>query len=399
MNPIFLPLGVTFAVQILVSGASLSAPLLAPLMAAEMGVPAASVGYYVSILYAIAALSGVASGGIIARWGALRTLQAGLSFGAAAALCLAAGFLPAAFLAAIFGGLSLGPTTPASSAVLARATTSTNRNIVFSVKQTGVPIGFMVAAISLPNLALALGWRSACLCVAGALGGAALALAPLGGRLDAGGGQVVRFSPRAQFAEPLLRVWRQGAMRNISFASFAYSGLQGSLASFMVVFLLHETALDLVGAAAVLACAQAAGATGRVVWGFVADRSGRPDVVLAALGVAMACFAATVAIGAASLSHPMLVAAAIFFGGTAMAWNGVFLGEVARLAEPGKAGEATGATGLFTFGGVAIVPGLYTTIVLLTESYVAAYLVAAILPGGVGIALLRASRAAGISMR
>jgi len=80
-----------------------------------------------------------------------------------------------------------------------------------------------------------------------------------------------------------------------------------------------------------------------------------------------------------------------------MAWNGVFLGEVARLAAPGRTGEATGATGLFTFGGVAIVPGLFTTIVLLTESYVAAYLVAATLPAGVGMALLRAARAAGIS--
>jgi nitrate/nitrite transporter NarK len=283
--------------------------------------------------------------------------------------------------------------------VLARATTAGNRNIVFSVKQTGVPLGFMIAAVSLPNLALAFGWRTTCLCVAAALAAAALMLAPVGRHLDAGGGQAVRFSPRVQFAEPLLRVWRQAEMRNISFASFAYSGLQGSLASFMVVFLLHETALDLVAAASVLACAQAAGAGGRIVWGFVADRSGRPDVVLAALGAAMAVFALVVALGAARMPHAALVAAAVLFGGTAMAWNGVFLGEVARLAAPGRAGEATGATGLFTFGGVAIVPGLYTTIVLLTESYVAAYLVAATLPGGVGIALLRAARAAGISKR
>jgi len=397
VNPIVLPLAVTFAVQVLVSGSSLTAPLLATLIGADLGVPAASVGYYVSVLYATAAISGVASGGIIARWGAHRTLQFGLASGAASTICLAMGYLPTSLLAAVFGGLSLGPTTPASSAVLARATSAANRNIVFSVKQTGVPLGFMLAAIVLPNLALGAGWRTTCLCVAAVLGLAAALLTPLGRHLDTGGGQSVRFSPRAQFAEPLVRVWRQIEMRNISFASFAYSGLQGSLASFMVVFLLHETALDLVAAAAVLACAQAAGAGGRIAWGFVADRSGRPDIVLAALGVAMAGFALAVALGAASMPHAVLVAAAILFGGTAMAWNGVFLGEVARLAAPGRTGEATGATGLFTFGGVAIVPGLFTTIVLLTESYVAAYLVAATLPAGVGMALLRAARAAGIS--
>ncbi len=399
MSPILVPLGTTLAVQVLASGASLTAAVLAPLISADLGVPASSVGFYVSMLYAGAAVSGMASGGIIGRWGPLRTMQSGLVFGALSVLALAHASLPGALLAALLGGFSLGPTTPASSAILARATDPANRNLVFSIKQTGVPAGFMVAALGLPQLALAFGWRTACLCVAALLLAAAFAIAPLRPRFDDRRDSPVRFSPRAQLVEPLLRVWRQVELRNISFASFAYSGLQGSLAGFMIVFLLHDTALDLVAAAAVLASAQVAGVGGRVVWGFLADRLGKPGTVLAALGIAMAGCAALMALAAPVLPYGLLIAASVAFGGTAMAWNGVFLGEVARLAAPGRAGEATGATGLFTFGGVAVVPCIFTTIVFATDSYVAAYLFAGALPGLLGIALLRGHAPAGISGR
>ncbi|MBL8834121.1 MAG: MFS transporter [Rhodospirillales bacterium] len=399
MSPILVPLGTTLAVQVLASGASLTAAVLAPLISADLGVPASSVGFYVSMLYGSAAVAGMASGGIIGRWGPLRTMQSGLVFGALSALALAHASLPGALLAALLGGFSLGPTTPASSAILARATDPTNRNLVFSIKQTGVPAGFMVAALGLPQLALAFGWRTACLCVAALLLAAAFAIAPLRPRFDDRREAPVRFSLRTQLVEPFLRVWRHVEMRNISFASFAYSGLQGSLAGFMIVFLLHDTRLDLVAAAAVLASAQVAGVGGRVVWGFVADRLGKPGTVLASLGIAMAGFAALMALAAPTLPYALLIAASVAFGGTAMAWNGVFLGEVARLAAPGRAGEATGATGLFTFGGVAIVPGIFTAIVFATDSYVAGYLFAGALPGLVGIALLRGAAPAGISGR
>ncbi len=399
MKPILLPLGTTLTVQVLVSGASLTAPVLAPLVSADLGVPASSVGFYVALLYAGAAVSGVAGGGIIARFGPLRTMQSGLLFGALAALSLAHASLVGAALAALFGGLSLGPTTPATSAILARATDAANRNLVFSIKQTGVPAGFMVAALGLPQLAIALGWRGACLCVAALLVSAAIAVAPLRRHFDDRREASVRFSPRAQLVDPLVRVWRQVEMRRISITSFAYSGLQGSLAGFMIVFLLHDTKLDLVAAGAVLACAQAGGVGGRIVWGFLADRLDRPGTMLAALGIAMAGFAASMALGASTMPYGLLIAASIAFGGTAMAWNGVFLGEVARLAEPGRTGEATGATGLFTFGGVAIMPGIFTTIVLATDSYVAAYLFAGAMPGIAGIALLRGRKHAGISGR
>jgi len=399
VRSILLPLVTTLTVQILVSGASLAAAVLAPLWSVDFGIPASSVGYYVALLYASAAVSGVASGGIIARFGPLRTMQSGLVCGAIAALALAQATIPFAILAALVGGFSLGPTTPASSAILSRATDVSNRNLVFSVKQTGVPAGFTLAALTMPQLGLAFGWRGACVAVAAALAVAAIAISLLKGRFETAEAGKVRFSPRAQLVDPLLRVWRQVEMRAIAMGSFAYSGLQGSLAGFLIVFLLHDTSIELVAAATVLAVAQSAGVVGRIVWGIVADRLGRPDLVFAALGVAMAVFAAIVALGAAGMPYTLLAIACAVFGGTAMAWNGVYLAEVARLAAPSREAEATGATGLFTFGGVAVMPSVFTTVVLATDSYTAAYLCVAALPAFAGMALLRRGAQAGISGR
>jgi MFS family permease len=397
VNAVFLPLFLTLCVQILVSGASLSVAVLAPLIGPDLAVPTAGVGYYVAVLYGVAAVAGLASGGLIQRLGALGTMQVTLCCGALGQILLAIGTHWSVALAAIACGFSLGPTTPASSAILVGATQSANRNLVFSLKQTGVPGGFMLAALSMPPLALALGWRGAAAATACVLLAAALAIAPWRERFASGRTSArPAFSLRAQFVEPLQRLWAMPELRRLGLASASYSGLQGALAGFLVAFLVHDTTLDLIAAAGVLAAAQAAGVVCRVLWGAVADRSGRPDLVLGLLGLAMAGLGSFVGLAAPHLSYPLLLAACILFGATSTSWNGVYLGEVARIVPPDRVGEATGATGLFTFGGVAVVPGLFATIVLVSDSYALAYLLAAAAPAAFGIALLRAGRAKGI---
>jgi MFS family permease len=129
----------------------------------------------------------------------------------------------------------------------------------------------------------------------------------------------------------------------------------------------------------------------------VADKSGRPARVLGLLGLAMAVLGVFVGLAAPTLSYPLLLLACMLFGATAMSWNGVYLAEVARIAPADRVGEATGAIGLFTFGGVALMPSLFASIVLLSDSYALAYTVAALAPAAFGTALLRAARAKGIA--
>jgi MFS family permease len=397
VNSFWLPLSLTLVVQILVSGASLSAAVLAPIAAPDLGVSAARVGYYVAVVYAVAAIAGVASGAFIQRLGAIGTMQVTLAFGGLGQALIAFGTPWSVALAAIACGISLGPTTPATSAILVGASQPANRNLIFSLKQTGVPGGFTLAALVFPVLALSFGWRGAAGVAAVVLMAMSALLIPFRAQFNAGRIAAPRFSARAQLLDPVRRVWTTPEMRRLALTSLTYSGLQGSLAGYLVVFLTHDTTLDLVAAAGILAAAQATGVVGRIVWGVVADRSGRPDRVLALLGLAMALFGGVVGLAAPYLSFPVLAVACVLFGGTAMAWNGVYLAEVARIAPPERVGEATGAVGMFTFGGVAIVPGLFATIVLFFDSYAVGYLLAAAFPAASGIALLRAARMKGIS--
>jgi hypothetical protein len=62
---------------------------------------------------------------------------------------------------------------------------------------------------------------------------------------------------------------------------------------------------------------------------------------------------ATVLVGAA-LPIPALGVLTFLFGLCASGWNGVYLAEVARLAPPGRAGEATGAVFVACYVGLVL---------------------------------------------
>ncbi len=173
--------------------------------------------------------------------------------------------------------------------------------------------------------------------------------------------------------------------------SLAFSGMQVSLGTFLVTYLAEAIGLAVVTAGAVLSAAQAAGVGGRVFWGIVADRYGAPLAVLGALGIAMsACALAT---GAFTPDWPLaaIFAVSILFGGTAVAWNGVFLAQVARLSPPGRAGEVTGGTSFLTYGGVMIAPAVFSAILAATGSYEMGFAAVAMMTLAGGISFLRAA--------
>ena len=66
-------------------------------------------------------------------------------------------------LAAVVLGLGYGAAAPASTHLLVPQTPQPVFNLVMSLRQIGVPLGGVLAALILPPLALAIGWRSALL--------------------------------------------------------------------------------------------------------------------------------------------------------------------------------------------------------------------------------------------
>ncbi len=88
------------------------------------------------------------------RWcgagGPIRTSQAALVACVAGLGLVSVPQLGAAIAGALLLGVGYGPITPASSQMLARTTPPERYALVFSVKQTGVPLGGALAGLMVP---------------------------------------------------------------------------------------------------------------------------------------------------------------------------------------------------------------------------------------------------------
>lgn len=151
---ILLPLAATLAVQSTISMVAVTVPVLAPSAAPDLGVSATSVGWYVSLMYLGGMISSLWSGDFIFRYGALRVSQFCLILSGLGLLLTAFASLPAMILSALVIGFGYGPVTPASSHILARRTPARMMSFIFSVKQTGVPLGGVLAGAIIPTLVL-----------------------------------------------------------------------------------------------------------------------------------------------------------------------------------------------------------------------------------------------------
>ena len=158
-------LAVTLAIQAMVSMALLTLPVMAPVVAGALGVSSVYVGVYVAIVYVGAILASLAAGTAVARYGAIRVSQAGLLICALGLALCTVNSVPVIALGALLIGIGYGPVTPASSHLLARTTPARSLSLVFSLKQTGVPLGGVLAGLIVPSLLLVTGWQGALLLV------------------------------------------------------------------------------------------------------------------------------------------------------------------------------------------------------------------------------------------
>jgi len=387
------PLATTLGVQALASMALLTVPVLAPAAAAEIGVSAAYVGLYIALAYGASMASSLGCGDLIRKYGALRVSQ-GCLLTAAVSLWLAAGgTLPLLVLSALLMGVGYGPVTPASSHVLARTTPPHAMAMVFSLKQTGVPLGGALAGAAVPSLVLLAGWRVALVVVGAACVLAALAAQGLRQQLD-GDRDPQRRLGMGSVSGPLAVVMASPELRRLAFFSFLFSSVQLCLVTYLVTYLAADLGYTLVQAGLMLTAAQAGGVLARVGWGVVADRSGRPLAVLAVLCLGMAVGALGTAGFSAAWPAWAIAAVCAVFGATAIGWNGVFLSEVARRAPPGKAVEATGGALFFTYFGVLVAPPAFGIAVEHGLGYPLAYALLAVPTLCAGALLWRWQRAA-----
>jgi MFS family permease len=345
-------------------------------------------------------LSGLAAGALIARFsalgvclGALAAAAAGLALGAPGALAL----VP---VCAALIGAGYGTVNPVSSQILARATPPRQMALIFSIKQTGVPIGGAIAGALVPTLLLAAGWRATLLLLALLCAIPAVVIAVLARRRAAAADDAqvapiaaTRLSDAVRgLGTPIRLAVTVAPLRELSAVSFVFASMQLSLFTYLVSYLNLGLGYTLVAAGLIFAAAQTAGIVGRVVWGAMADRLLGPRRMLAVLGLLMA--GASFAVSRFSADWPLaaIVGVAGVFGASAIGWNGVYLAEVARRAPGGQVGIATGGTQFFTFLGALSGPPLFAASVSATGGYGGGFAAFAVPPLAVALLLLVRSR-------
>ena len=382
----------TLAIQALVSMAVLAVPAMGPAVADALHVSATAVGAYVAVVYAGAIVASLASGPLVVRFGAIRVSQAGLC-ACTIGLALFAAFpsVPVAFASALLTGLGYGPITPASSHLLAQSTPPHRASLVFSIKQTGVPLGGVLAGALVPPLTVVGGPRTALLAVAVACAVCALVAQPWRAALDADR-QAGRRVSVANFAAPVRLVLSQPALARIAGTSFVFSAMQACLSAYVVTYLHTVLGYTLLAAGAAMSAANAGGVVGRVAWGYITDRWLPPARMLALLGVAMALCAGTLAALQAGAPLAAVAMLLLAFGATAIGWNGVYLAEVARLAPAGMASMATGGSLSITFLGTVLGPLLFGGVAAALGSYRAGFAALAVPAAACAWALTRLAR-------
>jgi predicted MFS family arabinose efflux permease len=356
---LWLALSLMTLVQAFATMATLTVPTIAPEVGTALNLPVAAIGYQVSLIFLGAVVTSLYGGVLVRRFGACLVSQTALTATAAGCLLLATADLAAAVLGSLALGFGYGMTNPAASHLLARVA-GARINLVFSIKQAGVPLGGVAAGILMPQVTLALGWQAALLTAAAMLGALVLALMPLRRRWDDD-----REPGRTLFQRPfqaLALVLSAPVLRWLAASSFAFAFVQTCVSAFLVSMLVGDFRFGLVAAGLLLSVTQIAGFVGRLAWGLLADWLDDGVATLAIVAGLMVVAAGLTAM--TGPTWPIWAIGAVFFlfGASALGWNGIFLAAVARASVPGQVGTATGGGLSVTFAGVMVGPTTFAAV-------------------------------------
>ncbi len=278
---------------------------------------------------------------------------------------------------ALLIGPGPGVSTAASSHILARHCPPKQAPFFFSVKQTGVPAGGLLAGALVPVLALRFGWQGAFVAIAIAYVALALLLQPFRDTYDGGRRKTDRTFAADAVASMKLVLTDPG-LRGMVVTAFTFVGLQSAFDSFFVIFLVKGHGYSLVAAGSIFAFAQGIAIGARIMWGWIAGRFLPARLVLGILGVIMAAAAVVMGLSTPDWSTPAVAFVALVYAATAFSWNGVLLAEVARLAPADQAGATTGGVIVFVMGAAALYYVVFGIILANTGSFAAGYIAAAI---------------------
>ena len=358
--------------QTLATMAVYALPVLVAYAALDFGMPRANIGYQVGLVYLCAVVASAYGPRWLAIWGPARTTQVALLAAAMGIAMLSFAELFVAIPATILIGLAYGLTNPAASQLLGKLAPPSRRNMVFGLKQMGVPFGVALAGLMLPGTAEILGWRNAMLMAA-----AMLLLMAFGLQFKRADWDQDRGAAAVQ-AGPLLLL-KSPALGVLGLAAARYALVQIGLGAHMVAMLIGDYGWDSVSAGALVGLCQVVGGLSRIGWALVADTRMGGQRALMLIGVLSGVFLMMLPLVAGHQTL-MLVLLFIAIGASTAGWNGVLVAESVRLAPPGAAGAASGAVISLSFAGAVLGPPLIAVLGQDLHGYRYAFAALAILP-------------------
>ena len=345
-------------------------PVIVPQLREEYGLSLREIGVLLAAAWIGGTMTLLPWGLAADRVGERVVLTAGL-LGSALAL-VGAAYAPSYEALLIYLGLA-GAAGGAVNAASGRAVmhwfAADERGLALGVRQTAIPLGGLVAALSLPALAARGGSEAAFLFL-----GALAASGALVGAVVLRGREAKDGIEAASVGRTIVdgRLWR------LSVASGLYLYAQVAVIGFGVLFLVDEHGLSKQSAALVFAGGQVLAMVFRVGAGRWSDLLRARIVPLRRVGIAVvAILLATAALagGPVWLLVPVLILAC----GLTMAWNGLSFTAAAELAGPVRSGAALGLQQTVLSASGVVGPVLFAACVSLV-SWPLAFVVAALFP-------------------
>jgi MFS transporter, ACS family, aldohexuronate transporter len=361
---------------------------LTPFLLESLDLSRVQVGLCLPAVYLGGVLMALPAGWLTDRLGVRLALGLGqLVVGAMIVLAARSASLATLLTFLVLGGFGFSVLNPATGKAVVEWFPARERGMAMGIKQTGLTLGGLAAALALPPIALAWSWRIA-LALAGVL---SLASAVLVAILYTAHPVATSGQPadRPRLAE-LGAFLRRPPILVVFGCGLALSIAQSSLLAYLVLYTKETFAVSVVTAAQFLALAQVGGTLSRVAWGVTSDRSfggrRRPGVVASAAigGVAYAALA----LGAA-LPLWLMVPLALVAGAGAFGWVGLYFALVAEIGGPRYAGLLTGAATACSWSGTLIGPPIFGVLLEVTGAYTLPWLVLTAVAGAVVITLPR----------
>ncbi|WP_342642076.1 MFS transporter [Rhodoligotrophos ferricapiens] len=353
-------LAATTAMQALAANSLFIIPTIAPRIAAAVEIPGALVGYQVSLVYLGATVMSVMAGSLSTMWGPIRASQLSLGLGMAGLLLSTIPWLPSLALASFVIGLGYGLINPPSGDLLNRVSSPRLRSLLFSIKQTAVPLGGILAGLIGPPIALRYGWQSALIVGASLSLTCIVLLEAYAKRFASTRDRSLRL--RDNPLRDVTLVWSARVLRWITLSGFCFAAVQFTLTTYLVTLLVEDVGLGLVAAGIGFSVFQLSAVIGRLSWGFLAGFTSSGLKVLAIAYCVSLVAIMPLIFMTMQWSLGVIYACLALLGASGAAWNGIFVSEIVSLARPEDAARAIGGAFVFTFAGALIGPSSFALV-------------------------------------